>query len=154
MVTLDNQLIKFFLQPEIYTLSFPFSRILKSELLIQDLISRLIVNENKISIYQNPSLGVDNQKFIKFCKSKMLLLFNGSLYTLRSFTHPGHQSNGSLYILRFFSLTQDMRAMFWIFWKVSSIFKILVKLSNQQVKIFTSFSHLILMGGIETCMKN
>ena len=29
---------------------------------IQDLISRLIVNQNEISRYQNLSLGVDNQK--------------------------------------------------------------------------------------------
>ena len=38
---------------------------------MQDLLSRLgIVNENKISIYQNLSLGVENQKHIKFGKYK------------------------------------------------------------------------------------
>ena len=37
-----------------------FLKIFKSEFLIEDLISRLLVNEN--GIYQNLSLGVDNQK--------------------------------------------------------------------------------------------
>ena len=40
----------------------PFLRIFKLEFLIQDLISRLIVNENEISIYQNLTLGVGKQK--------------------------------------------------------------------------------------------
>ena len=44
----------------------PFLRIVKSELLIQDLIPRLIVNENGIYVYQNLSLGVDDQKQLKF----------------------------------------------------------------------------------------
>ena len=53
--------------PEIDILFFfPFLKIFKSEFLIQDLISRPIVNQNKISVYQNLSLGVDNQKQIKF----------------------------------------------------------------------------------------
>ena len=50
-----------------------FLRIFKSEILIQNFliqdffkISRPIVNENGISICQNLSLGVDNQKRIKF----------------------------------------------------------------------------------------
>ena len=49
-----------------YPMFFPFVRITKSEFLIQDFISRLIVNENGISIYQNVSLGVNDQKQIKF----------------------------------------------------------------------------------------
>ena len=40
----------------------PFLRIFKSEFLIQDLISRLIANENGIFIYQKLSLAVNNQK--------------------------------------------------------------------------------------------
>ena len=51
-------------------------------------MSRLIVKENGIFIHQNLSLGVGNQKQIKFLKLKMLLLFNGSLNTLQFFTHP------------------------------------------------------------------
>ena len=45
--------------------------------LIQDLIFRLVVNENEIdlSMYQNLSLGVDNQKQIKFLKSLHTLRF-------------------------------------------------------------------------------
>ena len=43
----------------------PFLKIFKSEFPIQALISRTIMNENVISIYQNLSLGVDNQKQIK-----------------------------------------------------------------------------------------
>ena len=37
-------------------------KILESKFLIQDLISRLIVKENEMSIFQNLSLGIDNQK--------------------------------------------------------------------------------------------
>ena len=40
----------------------PFLRIFKSEFLVQDLISRLIVKGNGISIRQNLSLGVNDQK--------------------------------------------------------------------------------------------
>ena len=46
----------------------PFFKIFKPEFLIQDLISWLIVNKNEISVNQNLSLGVDNQKQIKFWK--------------------------------------------------------------------------------------
>ena len=56
----------------------PFLRIFKSEFLIQDLLSRLIVNEDRISMFQSLSLGVENQKQIKFPKLKTLLLFNDS----------------------------------------------------------------------------
>ena len=54
--------------------------------------SRLDISTNSerngISKYQNLSLGVDNQKQIKFEKLKMSLLFNGSLNTLPfSFIH-------------------------------------------------------------------
>ena len=59
----------------------PFFKILKSEFLIQDLLSRLIVNQNEISVCQNQSLGIDNQNQIKFWKLKMWLLLNGSLDT-------------------------------------------------------------------------
>ena len=46
---------------EVDTLLFAlFEDFLKSEFLIQDLISRLIVNKNAIPIYQNLSSGVDN----------------------------------------------------------------------------------------------
>ena len=65
--------------------SLPFLRISKSEFLIQDFISRIIVNENGISIHQNLSLGVDDQKQIKFWKLKFSLLFKGSLNTSRFF---------------------------------------------------------------------
>ena len=41
---------------------------LKSEFLIGNLMSQLRVNENEIFIYQNLSLGIYNQKQIKFCK--------------------------------------------------------------------------------------
>ena len=46
----------------------PSFKISKWESLIEVLISRLIVNENLISIsmYENLSLGVDKQKQIKF----------------------------------------------------------------------------------------
>ena len=43
-----------------------FFRTFKSEFLIQELISRLIVNENGVSVHQNLGLDVDNQKLIKF----------------------------------------------------------------------------------------
>ena len=43
----------------------PFLKISISEFLIQDLTSRLIVNENGISIYQSLSLGFDDQKQVK-----------------------------------------------------------------------------------------
>ena len=52
--------------PEIETVFRPFLKIYKSKFLMQDLISRLIENENEISIYQNLSLGVDKQKQMKF----------------------------------------------------------------------------------------
>ena len=55
----------------------------KSEFLIQDLISRLIMNENGISINQNLSLDVGKQKQIKFWKLKMSLLFNGWLRSIQ-----------------------------------------------------------------------
>ena len=65
-----------FLHPKIDALFFcTFLRIFKSEFLIQDLISRLTVKENGIFIYQNLSLGVDNQKQIKL-KLNMSPLFN------------------------------------------------------------------------------
>ena len=48
--------------PEIDTLSSPFLKIFKSEFMIQDWIFWPIVNQNVISIYQNLSLGVENQK--------------------------------------------------------------------------------------------
>ena len=48
-----------------------------------------MVNKNGISIYQNLSLGVHNQKQIKFWKFKMSLLVIGSLLCV-SFTHPAH----------------------------------------------------------------
>ena len=51
--------------PEIDALFRPFLKIFKSEFHIQDLISRLIVNKYRMSIYQNLCLGVDNQKQIK-----------------------------------------------------------------------------------------
>ena len=53
------------LQPKIDTL---FSALFEDFQMgvIQDLVSRLIVNENGISVYQNLSLGVDNQKQIRF----------------------------------------------------------------------------------------
>ena len=63
---------------KIDVLFFNFLKIFKLQFLIQDFISWLIVNENGIYIYQNLSLGVDNQKQIKFWKLKMWALFNGS----------------------------------------------------------------------------
>ena len=51
-----------FLHLEINTLVLPFSRSFKLEFLIQDLISRLIVNENEISVFQNLILDVANKK--------------------------------------------------------------------------------------------
>ena len=42
----------------------PFLRIFKSKFLIQDLISRLIINENGISMLQTLSLGVEHFAFI------------------------------------------------------------------------------------------
>ena len=68
---------------------FPFFEDFKSEFLIQDLISQLIINENGISICQNLSLGVENQKQMEFYQFKISLLFNGSLNTLRFFHLPG-----------------------------------------------------------------
>ena len=49
-----------------YVAFCPFLRISKSEFLIQDLISWLIVKENGKFMYQNLSLGVDNQKEVQF----------------------------------------------------------------------------------------
>ena len=51
-----------YLHPEIDTLYFSLFGIFRSEFLIQDLISRPILNENEISVCQNLSLGVFNQK--------------------------------------------------------------------------------------------
>ena len=53
--------LSFFI-PRLTACFLTFLRIVKSEFLIQDLISRLVMNEYGISIYQNLSLGVDNQK--------------------------------------------------------------------------------------------
>ena len=72
----------------------PFLRILKSEFLIQDLISRLIVKENGTSMYQNLGLGANNQKQIKFWKLKKSPLCHGSLNTSRFFTHPINSAVG------------------------------------------------------------
>ena len=58
-------------------------------------MSRLIANESEISIYQNLSLGVDNQKQIKFWKWKSWLLFHGSLKALRYFYSPGIRAVGT-----------------------------------------------------------
>ena len=55
------------LHPKTNTLFFDLFHF-KSEFLIQDLISQLIVNEHGISTHQNLSLGVDNQKQIKCSK--------------------------------------------------------------------------------------
>ena len=63
---------------------------------VDDLISRVIVHENVISAYQHLSLGVDNQKQIRFRKLKMLLLFNGSLNTAIFFYHPIQLSKWSV----------------------------------------------------------
>ena len=52
--------------PKLMPCFSPFLKVFKSEFLIEDLTSRLIVNENEMSISQNLSLGVDNQKQIKF----------------------------------------------------------------------------------------
>ena len=60
----------------------PFREDFKSEFLIQDLISRLIVNENGTSTYRSVSLSVDSQKQIKFRILKMWLSFNGFVYGL------------------------------------------------------------------------
>ena len=62
----DDRLWLTSLHTKIDTLFLPFLRILKSEFLIQNLISRLIVNKNGIPIYRNLSLSVDNQKQVKF----------------------------------------------------------------------------------------
>ena len=65
-----------FIHLKIDTQFYVLLRIFKSEFLIQDLISRLTVNKNEISIDRNLSLGVDNKKLIKICKLKMSFLFN------------------------------------------------------------------------------
>ena len=56
--------------PKIDTLFSLFLKTLKSELLIRDLISRLIEYQNDILIHQNLSMRIDNQKQIKFGKEK------------------------------------------------------------------------------------
>ena len=71
--------------PKIDALFLPFLSIFRSEFLIPDLISRLIVNKNVISVYRNLSWDVDNQKQIKSRKLKISILFNGSLNTLSFF---------------------------------------------------------------------
>ena len=43
---------------------------------------KILVNENRISFYQNVSLGIDNQKQTKLWKLKMSLLFNNSYVSL------------------------------------------------------------------------
>ena len=55
-----------FCHPKIDTFFLPFLKNFKSEFLVQDVISRLIVDVNGISIYQNIGLSTDNQKQIKF----------------------------------------------------------------------------------------
>ena len=69
--------------PNRYPVFYPFLRILKTEFLIQALISRQIVNQNVVYVHQNLSLGIDSQRKIKFSKMKLPFLFNGSLNTLR-----------------------------------------------------------------------
>ena len=54
---------------------------------IQDLISRLTVNENGIFKDKSLILGVINQRQIKFRKLKMFLLFDGLLNTVPFCTH-------------------------------------------------------------------
>ena len=77
----------FMICPEIDTLFFfPFLKISRSEFRIQDLISRLTVNQNAISIYQNLSLGVGDHKTSQILKIEALtIVYNGSLNTLRFF---------------------------------------------------------------------
>ena len=65
-----------------------FLTIFKSGSLIQDLISRLTVNENGIFKDKDLILGVINQRQIEFRKLKMSLLFDGLLNTVHFFTHP------------------------------------------------------------------
>ena len=69
--------------PKLIPCFCPFLRIFKLEFPIQNFISRIIVNKNGISTYQNLNLSVDNQKQIKFGKLKMVPFFNGLLNTLR-----------------------------------------------------------------------
>ena len=79
--------------PDIYSLLWHlFGRFFKSEFLIQDLISRLMVNKNRKNMCQNLSLRFNNQNQIKFRKLKIFLLFNGSLSTLYFFYSPGRSS--------------------------------------------------------------
>ena len=52
--------------PEIDTLFFALFADIQMGVSDSRLDSRLIVNQNEISIYQNLRLGVDNQKQIKF----------------------------------------------------------------------------------------
>ena len=62
---------------------FSTSSCIAKEFLIHDLMFRLIVNENGVFIYQNLSLGVNNQKQTKFRKLKVSLL----LYSLSNIFH-------------------------------------------------------------------
>ena len=64
---------------------FSMSSCIAKEFLIEDLISRIVVTENGIFIYQNLSLGVDSQKQIKFGKLRLSLLLYSLLNMLHSF---------------------------------------------------------------------
>ena len=64
---------------------FSMSSFIAKEFLIEDLISRIVVTENGIFIYQNLSLGVDSQKQIKFGKLRLSLLPYSLLNMLHSF---------------------------------------------------------------------
>ena len=83
------QVVVYHFLPKTFTLIFAlFLKIFKSEFLIQDFISRFSSERKRNISISSLSLGVDNQKQIKFWKLKMLLLFNGSLNTLRFSAHP------------------------------------------------------------------
>ena len=62
-----------FLNPKIITLFLPFFKVFTSEFLIQDPISQVIVNENRIFICQNLSLGVENWKKNKILKIEVFI---------------------------------------------------------------------------------
>ena len=67
---------------KIDTLFFTLSEDFKSEIQIQELVSRLTVYENGISIYQNPNLGVDNQKQIKLKIEDVTIVYCLLIYIL------------------------------------------------------------------------
>ena len=105
----------FILHPNWYSVFAIFWGYSSRRFWFKTLISRVIVNKNVISIYQNLSLDASNQKQVNFLKLPLWLLFNGSLNTLRFFTHPAQDRNLLKFCLWYDRNRRNMDEIFFEF---------------------------------------